>query len=191
MDYVFYTDEAWFHQSGYINAQNFCIRFSENLHGFQETCLQKIGVWCAISGRRVVGPILFTRFVTGEVYREIITNLMFLHHKDEKHCWLQQDGVTAYIANKTMRFLYEFFDNRIVRWALWPARSPVLSSLDFFLWGHLKNEVYKNNPKIITDLKKNIQGKIEKTESAMPYRVATNMKKGILGYQQTNDGYFQ
>ncbi|EZA48500.1 hypothetical protein X777_12995, partial [Ooceraea biroi] len=24
----------------------------------------------------------------------------------------------------------------------WPARSPDLTPLDFFLWGHLKNEVF-------------------------------------------------
>ena len=26
----------------------------------------------------------------------------------------------------------------------WPARSPVLSPLDFWLWGYLKNKVYAN-----------------------------------------------
>lgn len=25
----------------------------------------------------------------------------------------------------------------------WPSRSPDLSVLDFFFWGYLKNEVYK------------------------------------------------
>ncbi|EZA62612.1 hypothetical protein X777_10243, partial [Ooceraea biroi] len=28
----------------------------------------------------------------------------------------------------------------------WPARSPDLTPLDFFLWGHLKNEVYRDIP---------------------------------------------
>jgi hypothetical protein len=27
-----------------------------------------------------------------------------------------------------------------------PARSPNLSPLDFFLWGHLKNKIYKEKP---------------------------------------------
>ncbi|EZA51396.1 hypothetical protein X777_09665, partial [Ooceraea biroi] len=26
----------------------------------------------------------------------------------------------------------------------WPARSPDLTPLDLFLWGHLKNEVYRD-----------------------------------------------
>ncbi|EZA53536.1 hypothetical protein X777_07004, partial [Ooceraea biroi] len=33
----------------------------------------------------------------------------------------------------------------------WPARSPDLTPLDFFLWGHLKNEVYRDIPNYNND----------------------------------------
>jgi hypothetical protein len=56
---TFFTDEAWFHLSGYINAQN--IRYWSNINPRQtfEVPLhdQKIGVWCAITASRIVGPI--------------------------------------------------------------------------------------------------------------------------------------
>uniref|UniRef100_A0A1Y1MEB7 Tc1-like transposase DDE domain-containing protein n=1 Tax=Photinus pyralis TaxID=7054 RepID=A0A1Y1MEB7_PHOPY len=35
----------------------------------------------------------------------------------------------------------------------WPARSPDLTPLDFFLWGHLKSVVYKTEPASINDLR--------------------------------------
>ena len=39
-------------------------------------------------------------------------------------------------------------------------RSPDLSSLDFFLWGYLKEKVYVNNPQNVQELKENIRNEI-------------------------------
>ena len=35
----------------------------------------------------------------------------------------------------------------------WPPRSPDLTPLDFFLWGVLKDKVFKRKPKTIIELK--------------------------------------
>ncbi|PNF34202.1 hypothetical protein B7P43_G17545, partial [Cryptotermes secundus] len=61
-DQVFFTDEAWFHLSGYVNSQNNRIWSSENPNVLHEKPLhcQKIGVWCAVSRRRIVGSIFFS-----------------------------------------------------------------------------------------------------------------------------------
>jgi hypothetical protein len=58
---TFFTDEAWFHQSGYNDAQNNRYRSSINPRQTFEVPLhdQKIGVWCAITASRTVGPIFF------------------------------------------------------------------------------------------------------------------------------------
>jgi len=39
----------------------------------------------------------------------------------------------------------------------WPARSPDLMLLDFFLWGHLKTVVYVDPPVNFQDLKNKIR----------------------------------
>jgi hypothetical protein len=46
LDITFFTDEAWFHLSGYINSQNTRVWALENPHEFKETPLHplKIGV---------------------------------------------------------------------------------------------------------------------------------------------------
>lgn len=58
---TFFTDEAWFHRTGYVNSQNFRTWSTENPHVFIETPLhpEKVGVWAAISQRRIIGPIFF------------------------------------------------------------------------------------------------------------------------------------
>jgi hypothetical protein len=58
----------WFHISRYVNSQNSRFLSSENPHLFHEVQLhsQKIGCWCAISRKRVVGPIFFCETVAAE-----------------------------------------------------------------------------------------------------------------------------
>jgi hypothetical protein len=59
LDKTFYTDEAYFHLSGYVNSQNTRMWSSENPHFFIVTPQypQKVGVWAAISQHRIIGPI--------------------------------------------------------------------------------------------------------------------------------------
>ncbi|KAJ8956038.1 hypothetical protein NQ318_006314 [Aromia moschata] len=58
---AFFTEEAWFHLSGYVNSQDMRLWSADNLHFYIETPLhsQKIGLWATVSRRRIVGPIFF------------------------------------------------------------------------------------------------------------------------------------
>jgi hypothetical protein len=125
----FSSDEAWFHLSGYVNSQNSWFWSSENPHLFHEVPLhsQKIGCWCAISRKRIVGPIFFSETVTSEKYQEIIMQSISLLNEEERFCWLQQDGATSHTANSTMEMLKQFFDDRIMSKNSWPPRSPDLT----------------------------------------------------------------
>jgi hypothetical protein len=38
------------------------------------------------------------------------------------------------------------FGDRTVSRGLWPARSPDLTPCNFYLWGNLKDKVYRINP---------------------------------------------
>lgn len=181
LDRVFFTDEAWFHLSGYVNSQNTRIWSTENPHVFHETPLHclKIGVWCAVSRHRIVGPIFYEGNVNSVVYQDIITQFISLLEYDERFCWLQQDGATCHTSNETMRFLREFFDDRIISKGLWPPRSPDLTSPDFFLWGYLKGRVYKNRPHTLDDLKMNITTEINNINVNVLKKVSSNMIKRV------------
>jgi len=43
----------------------------------------------------------------------------------------------------------------------WQARSPDLSMCDFFLWGYLKDEVFRHRPHTIEEIKQKISEEVE------------------------------
>ena len=61
--------------------------------------------------------------------------------------WWFQDGAGAHRAQIVTRRLHELFGPRFValhQEVEWPARSPDLTPCDFFLWGYIKDRVFKN-----------------------------------------------
>lgn len=57
----FYSDEVWLILSGYINSQNKKCWNTDNPHAIHELSLLdlKVGGWCPISSRRIIGTVLF------------------------------------------------------------------------------------------------------------------------------------
>lgn len=174
---VFFSDEAWFSLCGYVNSQNNRVWSASNPHLQLQAPLhqQKVGVWCAISRSRVVGPIFFTQTVNSEVYLEIIDSFIALLNDHERYCWLQQDGAKAHTARATMSVLRTFFDDRLISVGRWPPRSPDLNPCDFFLWGHLKDRVYCPAPRNLDELKANITREIKNISKTMLRNVADNI----------------
>jgi hypothetical protein len=58
---TFFPDEEWFHLQRYINMQNNRYCSSQNPHLTQGVPLHpvKVGVWCAVSARRIAWPVFF------------------------------------------------------------------------------------------------------------------------------------
>ena len=60
----------------------------------------------------------------------------------------------------------------------WPARSPDLTPLDFYLWGHLKDLVYARCPRTVEDLKNFIREAIlEINELGLMNKVLLEFKR--------------
>ena len=81
--------------------------------------------------------------------------------------YFQQDGATCHTTRLNMDILSQHFPGRLISRhgdVEWPARSPDLSSLDFFLWGYLKSQVYKSNPSTLQELKAAIRLEIGKLD---------------------------
>ncbi|XP_014467255.1 PREDICTED: uncharacterized protein LOC106740582 [Dinoponera quadriceps] len=92
--------------------------------------------------------------------------------------WFQQDGATAHTARISMAKLRQMFPTRLVslRGDLgWPARSPDLSICDFFLWGYLKEKVFKHRPHTLQELKRRI---IEEV-NAIPIQMCQNAARSF------------
>jgi hypothetical protein len=80
--------------------------------------------------------------VTAERYGNNILDVFInqLHDDELAHGYIQQDGATAHTTRKTLRYLRQFFDDRLINRDLWPALTP----LDYYLLLHLKNTIFKD-----------------------------------------------
>jgi hypothetical protein len=59
--------------------------------------------------------------------------------------WFQHDGAPAHFARNVRDILHHMYPNQWIGRGgpiHWPARSPDLTPLDFFLWGHMQNYIY-------------------------------------------------
>ena len=66
------------------------------------------------------------------------------------HFLFQQDGDTPHCTAQTSELLKVYFDERLISRRAeieWPASSPDLRPLDFYLWGHLDKLVKKVHQK--------------------------------------------
>lgn len=64
----------------------------------------------------------------------------------------QHDGAPPHTAGEVVNILNDMFPNRWIGRngpVEWPARSPDLTPLDFFLWGYVKDRVYRT-PNILS-----------------------------------------
>ena len=101
--------------------------------------------------------------VDQENYRMVVRKFVIaLQRKgiDMRREWFQQDGATPHTATETIRMLKETFRNRIISRRTdveWAPHSPDLNPLDFFLWGHVKNQVFSASPQTLVELKNEIK----------------------------------
>jgi hypothetical protein len=154
----FFSDEAWFYLDGFVNSQNSRQWNNANPHLIIERPLHplKIGVWCAMSAKRLF-YVFFNYTVTTEHYLSFIHQFIATLTEDEIFtAWFQQDNAPAHTSNKTLSELKNYFADRTITKGLWPPRSPDLSPPDYFLWGFLKGKVYQDKPRTVNDLKRNI-----------------------------------
>ncbi|KAK4321743.1 hypothetical protein Pmani_007481 [Petrolisthes manimaculis] len=65
--------------------------------------------------------------------------------RTRRQMWFMQDGSSAHFARGTRDFLNVMYPDNWIGCGgriAWPPRSPDLTPLDFYLWGHLNSRVY-------------------------------------------------
>jgi hypothetical protein len=87
-----------------------------------------LGVWCALSPRRITGPLFSPGTVNTDRYVNDILNpfLQQLTVEERQYGYLQQDNATAHTDNATTVAIREVCVDRIISTGLWPPRSPDL-----------------------------------------------------------------
>lgn len=117
-----------------------------------------------MTSEKILGPHFITESVTSDVYNEFLRSEFSpqIDEYDLRDHHFQQDGAPPHTTRENLELSRENFGPRVIarrfpdlfsEGLAWPPYSPDLSPLDFFLWGYVKDKVYKNNPKTISELK--------------------------------------
>ncbi|GFV83887.1 uncharacterized protein TNCV_387951 [Trichonephila clavipes] len=118
---LLWTDEAHFTLRGSVDTPNCRIWATENPRTVVETPLhdEKVTVWVGFTTSTVIGPFFFEE--------------------------MRDSGfVTATVTGERL-----FGDDRVPSHHFhhaWPPRSPDLSPCNYWLWGYLKSQVYRDRP---------------------------------------------
>lgn len=165
---VLFSDESSFTNHGNVNRHNMHYWATENPHWIRQVERQRpwsLNVWGGILGVQVVGPFLVEGALTGQKYRDFLTNTLPLLLEDvslelRQRMWLQHDGCPAHYSRLARAILDESYQDRWIGRGgpvPWPPRSPDLTSPDFFLWGYVKEKVYKEVPTTADDMRLRIR----------------------------------
>ena len=194
-----FSDEANFLLSGHVNSQNVRryapLKVSDPVHGGRPdhfvvdkpTFSQKIMVFCGVNRDGTFG-LKFYRNMTmdGRAYHSLLQyhvmpRLRVWNGGDLARLVWTQDGAPCHVTNQNMMYLDRQFEDRVVsrkpiRGRDWPARSPDLNPLDFFLWGFLKSKVYCPRPSTLDQLQRNIEREVAALDPGMVDRALMDVK---------------
>ena len=191
MSDVIIVDEAAFHMNGKVNTwnvrqyapRNNAPNFTYDVPNNRE----KVMVWAGLIGNNtIIGPYVFNQNVNGRTYLDMINQFVvpqltrqFGQRRNGSipRLWWMQDGAPAHRSRVVSDRLQDLFPNRVVSLnnaVEWPPRSPDLTPLDFFLWGYLKDKVYRTVPANILDLQNRITAEIVTLRRTRMVRRAVN-----------------
>ncbi|KAL6417366.1 hypothetical protein ACFW04_014543 [Cataglyphis niger] len=148
------------------------------LRNFQ-TCW-KINVWAGIMGTEILGPVI-PDVLTGRTYVDFLTENLpdFLEDVplfERNEIVFQQDAFSWMGRYGPIR---------------WPARSPDLNPLDFFLWGYCKEVIYKTLPEDIEELETRLRHAIWNVDEEIMENVKINLQKRMRACVRMDGGHFE
>ena len=151
---ILFSDDASFTRDGINYLRNVLTWSHENPQETRVTKYQRrfsLNVWCGVLGNKLIGPFVFDENLTGNRYEAFLRNQLPglledipLIIRSQMH--FQHDGAPTHYTRHVREYLIESFPNRWLgrgKPVAWPPRSPDLTPLDFYLWGHIKTLVYE------------------------------------------------
>lgn len=157
------SDEKGFSREGTFNPRNNHEWSEQNPHathirGYQ----QKFGVnvWAGILGDHLIGPYVLPNHLNGNSYlvflRDVLPGLLEdVPLQLRREAWFQHDGCPAHFARTVRGYLDQTYNNRWIGRGgpvPWPARSPDLAPLDYFLWAEMERLIYATPVPTMEDL---------------------------------------
>uniref|UniRef100_A0A1E1XN60 Putative transposable element n=1 Tax=Amblyomma sculptum TaxID=1581419 RepID=A0A1E1XN60_AMBSC len=165
---VIWSDEASFSRNSQVNLHNAHYWSDSNPYWVLQTQHQyqwSFSVWCGLFDGSLIGPVFFDQTLTADRYTNDILRgpvddfLSDLPLARATNVWFQHDGAPAHSSAKARTWLDAAFPQKWIGRlgpVNWPARSPDMTPLDYFLWGHIKDKVYSTPTSTPQDLKDKI-----------------------------------
>jgi hypothetical protein len=109
-----------------------------------------------ISGDQVLGPVVLSNRLTGAAYHfsslSLSLSLLWMIYQHSwsmslviNNMWFMHDETPPHFLPVVRQYLNQTFGEHWIGCGgpvNWPARSPYLNPLDFWLWGYIKTLVY-------------------------------------------------
>ena len=142
-----------------------------------------MNVWCAVTGTGVVEPYLFEiTTINGGDFLHMMENYAEdnLPLQMRLTGYFQLDGAPPHFASNVRAHVNRKFERRRIGRegpVKLPARSPDVTSCDFWLWGMVKEHVSATKPRYVRDL----QQKIENVIAVIPQEMCLQALEKIPG----------
>lgn len=201
---ILFTDEAGFTRNGVVNFHNTHVWADENPHAVMESGHQtrfSLNIWMGIVGDMFLGPVVLPNRLTGAAYLNFLQNSMCdllddIPLDQRQQMWFQHDGAPAHFSIPVREHLHQTFPHRWIGRGgpvLWPARSPDLNPLDFFLWGYLKTLVYGTPVNSLEELQLRINEKCQqiRANEGVLERVRISFKLRCRACLEKEGGHFE
>ena len=169
---IVFSDEASFHLNGSVNMHNAFIYAEENPHAICVKPLRSSALtcWAMISLHHGITFHIQDSTMNAERYHDILELKVLPVLKDRRNRaqHFQQDGAPAHYASINRTLLDQELTNRWIGRGgpiPWPPRSPDLSINDFWLWGHMRDLLYREpRPLSMRELQAKLADLLENVE---------------------------
>lgn len=172
---ILFTDEAQFTRDGILNSRNSHIWDYSNPHAVVRKNSQhrfSLNVWCGVVNDELIGPHFLEERLTGETYlyflQRVLPNLLLSQNVVMRGLHFQHDGAPSHFSLGVRSHLNNEFPNRWIGRGgpqAWPARSPDLTVLDYYVWGHMKQLVYSTEVNSREELRQRVVAACENMRS--------------------------
>ena len=109
-------------------------------------------------------------------------------------CFFQLDGAPAHWGLMVRETLHaEFPDRWIGRDGpiVWPARSPDITPLDFFLWGYVKAKVFRTPVESVDELKERIREAVDSVRAEMLANTWRELRVRLVKLLENEGGHVE